>query len=47
MIRRVTGELADPAGRTAVEAIAVLRNGRRALAKALTGRMRAGSAGTE
>ena len=40
VIRRVTGELADLAARTAAEAIAVLRNGRRALPKALTGRMR-------
>ena len=40
VIRRVTGELADLAGKTAAEAVAVLRNGRRALPKALTGRMR-------
>ena len=39
MIGRVTGELADLAARTAAEAAAVLRNGRRALPKALTGRM--------
>jgi len=40
VIHRVTGELADLAARTAAEAAAVLRNGRRALPKALTGRMR-------
>ncbi len=40
VIGRVTGELADLAARTAAEAAAVLRNGRRALPKALTGRMR-------
>ena len=40
MIHRVTGELADLAGKTAAEAAAVLRNGRRALPKALSGRMR-------
>ena len=40
VIHRVTGELADLAAKTAAEAIAVLRNGRRALPKALTGRMR-------
>ena len=40
VIYRVTGELADLAGRTAAEAAAVLRNGRRAVAKALSGRMR-------
>ena len=40
MIGRVTGELADLAGRTAAEAAAVLRNGRRALPKAISGRMR-------
>ena len=40
VIHRVTGELADLAGKTAAEAIAVLRNGRRALPKALSGRVR-------
>ncbi len=40
VIRRVTGELADLAETTAAEAAAVLRNGRRALPKALSGRMR-------
>jgi len=40
VIYRVTGELADLAARTAAEAAAVLRNGRRALPKALSGRMR-------
>ena len=40
VIYRVTGELADLAGRTAAEAAAVLRNGRRAVPKALSGRMR-------
>jgi IS5 family transposase len=40
VIARVTGELADLAGKAAAEAAAVLRNGRRALPKALTGRMR-------
>jgi transposase, IS5 family len=40
VIRQVTGELADLAVRTAAEAAAVLRNGRRAVARALTGRMR-------
>jgi IS5 family transposase len=39
-IARVTGELADLAETAAAEAAAVLRNGRRALPKALTGRMR-------
>ena len=39
MICRVTGELADLAARTAAEAAAVLRNGRRALPKAISGRM--------
>ena len=39
-IARVTGELADLADRVAAEAAAVLRNGRRALPRALTGRMR-------
>jgi hypothetical protein len=40
VIRRVTGELADLAEKTAEQAAAVLRNGRRALPKALSGRMR-------
>ena len=40
VICRVTGELAGLAGRTAAEAAAVLRNGRRALPKALSGRVR-------
>ena len=39
-IARVTGELADLADKAAAEAAAVLRNGRRALPRALTGRMR-------
>jgi transposase, IS5 family len=39
-IRRATGELADLADKTAAEAAAVLRNGRRALPKALSGRAR-------
>ena len=39
-IRRVTGELADLADKTAAEATAVLRNGRRAVPKALSGQMR-------
>ena len=39
-ITRITGELADLAQTAAAEAAAVLRNGRRALPKALTGRMR-------
>jgi IS5 family transposase len=39
-IARVTGELADLAGITAAQAAAVLRNGRRAVPKALSGRMR-------
>jgi IS5 family transposase len=39
-IARVTGELASLAEKTAAEAAAVLRNGRRALPRALTGRMR-------
>src|SRR5215831_10635231 len=39
-IARVTGELADLAEKTAAEAAAVLRNGRRALPKALSGRVR-------
>jgi IS5 family transposase len=40
VIARVTGELADLAQTAAAEAAAVLRNGRRALPKALSGRMR-------
>jgi IS5 family transposase len=39
-IRRVTGELAGLAEKAAVQAAAVLRNGRRAIGKALSGRMR-------
>ena len=39
-IRRVTGELAGLAANTAAQAAAVLRNGRRALPKALSGRVR-------
>jgi transposase, IS5 family len=39
-IARVTGELADLADKVAAGAAAVLRNGRRALPRALTGRMR-------
>jgi len=39
-IRRVTGELAGLAETTAVQATAVLRNGRRVLPKAISGRMR-------
>jgi transposase, IS5 family len=39
-IARVTGELADLAEKTAAQATAVLRNGRRALPKALSGRVR-------
>ena len=39
-IARVTGELADLAEKTAAEAAAVLRNGRRAVPRALTGRVR-------
>jgi transposase, IS5 family len=39
-IRRVTGELAGLADKTAAEAAAVLRNGRRALPGALSGRVR-------
>jgi len=39
-IRRVSAGLADLAEKTAAEAAAVLRNGRRALPKALSGRMR-------
>lgn len=40
VIRRVTGELAGLAEMAAAEAAAVLRNGRRALPRALTGRTR-------
>ncbi len=40
VIHRVTGELADLAAKTAAEAAAVVRNGRHALPKALSGRMR-------
>lgn len=40
VIRRVTGELADLADRAAEQAAVVLRNGRRAVPKALSGRMR-------
>jgi transposase, IS5 family len=39
-IRRVTGELADLAEKAAAEAAAVLRNGRRAVPRALSGQMR-------
>jgi IS5 family transposase len=39
-IRRVTGELADLAEKTLAQAAAVLRNGRRAVPKALSGRVR-------
>jgi transposase, IS5 family len=39
-IRRVTGELADLADKAAAQAAAVLRNGRRALPRALGGRVR-------
>jgi len=39
-IRRVTGELADLAEQAAAQAAAVLRNGRRAVPKALSGRVR-------
>ena len=39
-IARVTGELASLTGKAAAEAAAVLRNGRRALPKAISGRMR-------
>jgi IS5 family transposase len=39
-IARVTGELADLADKAAAEAAAVLRNGRRAVPKALSGRVR-------
>jgi IS5 family transposase len=40
VIARVTGELAALAGKAAAEAAVVLRNGRRALPRALTGRTR-------
>jgi IS5 family transposase len=40
VIHRVTGELADLAEKSAAEAAAVLRNGRRALPKAIGGRVR-------
>jgi transposase, IS5 family len=40
VIRRVTGELAVLAGKAAAEAAAVLRNGRRAVPKAISGRVR-------
>jgi IS5 family transposase len=40
VIARVTRELADLAAKAAVQATAVLRNGRRAVAKALSGRAR-------
>src|SRR5215475_5263447 len=40
VIRRVTGELADLADKTAAQAAAVVRNGRRAVPKALSGRVR-------
>jgi IS5 family transposase len=39
-IRQVTGELAGLAAKTAAEAAAVLRNGRRAVPRALSGRVR-------
>ena len=39
-IRRVTGELARLAHKAAAEAAAVLRNGRRAVKKAISGRVR-------
>ena len=39
-IRRVTGELADLAEKAAAQAAAVLRNGRRAVPRALSGRVR-------
>jgi transposase, IS5 family len=39
-IRRVTGERADRAMKAAAQAAAVLRNGRRARPKELSGRMR-------
>ena len=40
VIRRVTGELADLAEKAAAQAAAVLRNGRRAVPRALSGRVR-------
>jgi IS5 family transposase len=40
VIARVSAQLADMAGKAAVQAAAVLRNGRRAVPKALSGRMR-------
>ena len=40
MICRVTGELAGLAEKTAADAAAVVRNGRRAIPKALSGRLR-------
>jgi IS5 family transposase len=40
VIGRVTGELAGLAQKTAAQAVAVLRNGRRAIGRALSGRMR-------
>src|SRR5207344_3217302 len=40
VIARVTGELADLAATAAAQAAAVLRNGRRAVPHALSGRMR-------
>jgi IS5 family transposase len=40
VIRRVTGELADLAEQAAAQAAAVVRNGRRAVNKALSGRVR-------
>jgi IS5 family transposase len=40
VIRRVTGELAELAEKTAAQAAAVVRNGRRAVPRALSGRMR-------
>jgi IS5 family transposase len=40
VIRRVTGELADLAQQAAAQAAAVVRNGRRAVPKALSGRVR-------
>jgi IS5 family transposase len=40
VIRRVTGELASLARKTAAQAAAVVRNGRRAVPRALSGRMR-------
>ena len=40
MIGRMTGDLADLAETAAAQAAAVLRNGRRAVGRALTGRMR-------